>query len=279
MATLFMGACEGPQTKLLRTPMAHDYGGDANGKMRCERRVVVQGDRDEYGGWKFQEAGNRYLVKVPLNYDGSRLHPLLVVFSPAGASAEDNERFTRLTPVATRKGFIVAYIASRPMSLASVKAQAEVVPTLMRRWCVDTEQVFFAGHSDGGTVSTILALLPETRGVAKGIAVSAAGVLPSDAQPMGCPTVPLKVLLMHGEQDTHFPGYGRQMAQWWSQCFRCASEDAKPDAKGCRNYVACGASELRFCEGPGGHTRWPAMESEMLDFFLSKQADNSRGHR
>lgn len=274
---LLLGACEGPQTKALRTPMAHDYGEDVSGKMRCERREAMQGDKDEYGGWKFQERGNRYLVKTPANYDGSRMHPLLVVFSPAGASAEDNERFTRLTPLATKKGFIVAYIGSRPMSLASVKAQAEVVPALTGRWCVDSKKVFFVGHSDGGTVSTILALLPETRGVARGIAVSAAGVLPSDVQSMGCPAAPLKVLLMHGAQDTHFPGYGRQMAQWWSQCFRCASEDAKPDAKGCRNYVACGSSELRYCEGSGGHTKWPAMESEMLEFFLSKQPDKSRG--
>lgn len=274
-----MSACEGPQTKLLRTPMAHDYGENAGDKMHCDQPVAVQGDKDEYGGWKFREGGNRYLVKAPANYDGSRSHPLLVVFSPAGASAEDNERFTRLTPVATKKGFVVAYIASRPMSLASVKAQADVVPTLMRRWCIDPKRVFFAGHSDGGTVSTVLVLLPETRGVAKGIAVSAAGILPSDAQTMGCPSVPLKVLLMHGEQDTHFPGYGRQMAQWWSQCFRCTGEKKELDAKGCRSYTGCGSSELKFCEGSGGHTSWPAMESEMLDFFLSEQPDDSRRHQ
>lgn len=77
---LLLGACEGPQTKALRTPMAHDYGEDVSGKMRCERREAMQGDKDEYGGWKFQERGNRYLVKTPANYDGSRMHPLLVVF-------------------------------------------------------------------------------------------------------------------------------------------------------------------------------------------------------
>lgn len=153
------------------------------------------------------------------------------------------------------------------MSLASVKAQAKVIGTLMAGWCIDPKQVFFAGHSDGGTVSTILALLPESRGVASGIAVSAAGVLPLDTQPMGCPSKPLNVLLMHAEDDTHFPGYGRKMAQWWSQCFRCTGVEAKPDAKGCRNYIGCESSELKFCEGSGGHTKWPAMQSEMLNFF------------
>ena len=63
------------------------------------------------------------------------------------------------------------------MSLANVKAQAEVVSSLMGRWCIDPDRVFFAGHSDGGTVSTLLAVLPETRGTARGIAVSAAGIL------------------------------------------------------------------------------------------------------
>lgn len=277
IALLLLSACEGPQTKILRTPMVHDYGEDAIGENRCERRVPPQGEKDQFGGWKFQDGGSRYLVKVPVNYEESRMHPLLVVFSPAGASAEDNERFTRLTPVATEKGFVVAYIASRPMSLASVKAQAKVIGTLMAGWCIDPKQVFFAGHSDGGTVSTILALLPESRGVASGIAVSAAGVLPLDTQPMGCPSKPLKVLLMHAEDDTHFPGYGRKMAQWWSQCFRCTGVEAKPDAKGCRNYIGCESSELKFCEGSGGHIKWPAMQSEMLNFFLSKQLDNPRG--
>ncbi len=82
--------------------------------MRCERQGAVPDTREETGGWKLHEGFIRYLVKAPVNYDATRRHPLLVVFSPAGASAEDSERFTRLTPLATRKGFIVAYVAHRP---------------------------------------------------------------------------------------------------------------------------------------------------------------------
>lgn len=273
---MLTGACEGPETRQLRTPMAHEYG-RTDDSMRCERLGAVPDTREETGGWKLHEGPIHYLVKAPVNYDATRRHPLLVVFSPAGASAEDSERFTRLTPLATRKGFVVAYVAHRPMSLANVKAQAAVLPSLMGRWCIDPDRVFFAGHSDGGTVSTVLAVLPETRGTARGIAVSAAGILPMDTQAMGCPASPMKVWLMHGQHDAHFPGYGQQMARWWSQCFRCDGEGAAPDARGCRRYADCGANELEFCEGPHGHLKWPGLESEMLDFFLAQRRIDSRG--
>jgi polyhydroxybutyrate depolymerase len=227
--------------------------------------------RDERLGWTVEEGGLRYLVKAPANYDARRRHPLLVVFAPAGASAEDNERYTRMTPPATQQGVVVAYLSHRRLSLGNVKALARIVPSVAKRWCIDPARVYFAGHSDGGTVSTVLALLPETRALVRGIAVSAAGFQRVDAESIGCPPGPLRVMVMHGRQDTHFPGFGAEMVRWWSECFRCDAEPAAPDAQGCRRYANCGASELNYCEGPRGHVKWPGLEDQMVEFLLRGQ--------
>jgi polyhydroxybutyrate depolymerase len=151
----------------------------------------------------------------------------------------------------------------------SVKALAAVAGGVARKWCIDAQRIYFAGHSDGGTVSTALALMHETRGTARAIAVSAAGMRPSDAGQFGCPQ-PLPVWLMHGSGDTHFPGWGAEMAAWWAQCNRCTGERGTADADGCAAYNGCAAgAPVVYCEVPMKHTQWPGLQDRMTDFLLS----------
>ena len=219
-----------------------------------------------------------YQVRTPANFDPDVAHPLLVVYAAATASAERSERFTQLTAEATGRGFIVAYVDHRPMSRRSVVALGAVAQSVAERWCIDPQRVYFTGHSDGATVSTALALLPESRERVAGIAVSAAGFNAQDLREMGC-RASLPVMVMHGSQDQLFPGWGREAANWWAACNGCTeptpqtATEATPDPDGCRAFAGCrpGAPVL-YCEGRRSHNEWPGLQGRMLDFLLT-------GHR
>ena len=244
--------------------MRFDYASAPAGA--CEP-TLPQG-RDKHGGWRVVQGGLAYTVKAPENYDPTRAHPLLVVYAPAGASAADTERYTRLTAPATGRGFVVAYVDHRPVGPRSVKALNAVAGGVAKQWCVDAQRIYYAGHSDGGTVASALALMPETRGTAKAIAVSGAGMRPSDARAFGCPG-PLPVLLMHGARDTHFPGWGEEMAGWWAQCNRCSGEREAADAQGCAAYKGCsGDAPVVYCETPTTHIQWPALQERLAEFLV-----------
>lgn len=258
----------------LRQPLAYAYPPGA--ARQCAPPLPLE--RAAAAGGRVRDRGNSYLVRVPSNHDPAVPHPLLVVFAPAGASALDTERFTRLTPPATRQGFVVAYVDHRPLSLHAVRALAGIADSVAGRWCIDREQVFFAGHSDGATVSTALALLPESRDAVRGIAVSAAGMRRSDAEALGCPPRPLPVMLMHGARDSHFPGWGAGMAAWWAECNRCRQPAAPPDAQGCVEFGACAAAgRVLYCEGPQGHARWPGLQQRLVEFLRTAAARSSEG--
>lgn len=214
-------------------------------------------------------AGVRFSVRAPSNYDPTRAHPLLVVFAPAGVSRFASERFTGLTPIATAAGFVVAYADSPRMSLRAVIDLGSIPARVSRGWCIDPRRVFFTGHSDGGTVSTALAVLESTRSVPAAIAPSAAGMRGSDLQAYPCPA-PLSVMVMHNLDDRHFPHWGEETVRWWAQCNRCDPTPTPRDAAGCSSYPACAAGVTTlFCGTPGGHARWPGLNRRMIEFFLA----------
>lgn len=209
-----------------------------------------------------------YRVRTPANYDGRFAHPLLVVYAAAGATARQTERYTRLTAAATSRGFVVAYVDHRPMGMKSVVGLGGVAQSVAERWCIDRRRVYLAGHSDGGTVSTALALLPSTRADVSGIAVSAAGFSKQDLQEMQCRS-PIPVMIMHGAKDTLFPGWGREAARWWAQCNGCGTATSAPDLSGCVTYSNCSsAAPVLYCEGLQSHREWPGLESRIVDFLL-----------
>jgi polyhydroxybutyrate depolymerase len=210
--------------------------------------------------------GFGYTVKTPANYDPRWPHPLLVVFSPSGLGSALTERFVGLTRLATQRGFIIAYVDSKPLSLKTIQEMGTIPASIARRWCVDTQRVYFTGHSDGGTLSSALVFLDKAKLAPAAIAPSAAGVRQEDLQRYQCPR-PLSVMILHNRSDHLFPGYGRSAVQWWSNCNHCDTEPTML-ANGCQAYQNCrnGVTTL-YCERTGSHLRWPAMNEEMLDFF------------
>lgn len=223
------------------------------------------------GGTGFTENGRTpkgvpYTVVTPANYVPQRAHPLLVVFAPAGISRFAVERVTAFTAPATRAGFVVVYAEHPPLGLETTRDLGQVARQVAQHWCIDTARVYFAGHSDGGTVAHMLSALPDTRGMARGIAPSGAGVRAPDLSAHGCPP-PLAVMVSHGTGDKTFPGWGEETARWWAACNRCAAT-TRPLANGCVEFQSCDArGPTRYCATPGGHARWPGNAEAIVAFF------------
>ncbi len=209
------------------------------------------------------------MVKTPANYDPTRAHPLIVVYAPRFVSRTLSERFVGLTHDATAEGFLIAYADSRTLSPPAIDDLGTVPERIALRWCVDERRVFFTGHSDGGTVSTALAVLGKAPLAPAAIAPSAAGFRREDLEGYACPP-PLSVMVLHNRDDGLFPGYGAGAASWWVKCNGCEVERPEKREDGCVSYPACASGVTTLdCESEGSHLDWPARNRALLDFFLS----------
>ncbi len=211
--------------------------------------------------------GYEFNVRTPMNYRATVAHPLLVVFAPAGLRASVTERGTGLTELATAAGFIVAYVGHVRTSVPVIEELSTVPSLIAAKWCIDLKRVYLTGHSDGGTISQAMALLEKSKTVPAGIAPSAAGFTQADLAEFKCRS-PLPVLVFHSAKDELFPGLGAQAARWWAACNQCKSE---PQAltSGCVVYPDCaGGVTTEYCEGAGPHAQWPAMNTQLMEFFI-----------
>lgn len=226
----------------------------------------AQGTRTGQGG-RFERrsaAGVSYVVITPRNYRPNHSHPLLMVYAPASFGAGLSERYAGLTQLATSAGFIVSYVGSLRLSLPVVEKLSAVPTEILAGWCIDPARVFSTGHSDGGTVSVALAALPQYRGRFAGIVASGVGWNKEDFATVKCPA-PLPVAILHGADDSHFPGFGRAAAAWWSACNQCTGEGSVgPDA--CRSYTGC-AMETVYCEPDRSHWHWAGDPPQIMQFF------------
>lgn len=216
---------------------------------------------------KVSADGIRYMVRTPSNYDVTIAHPLVMVYAPAGMNRWASERFTGFTTQATGAGFIVVYVDHRPLNVSTVEQLGAVADLVGREWCIDQQRIFVTGHSDGGTASLALAVLEKTKKIPTAVAPSAAGWTGKDLESFQC-REPLPVMIMHGKQDSLFPGWGAETSVWWARCNHCDLTKTKSVEGGCRAYQECvsGGATL-YCEGTGGHRDWPNLNHVMLEFF------------
>jgi polyhydroxybutyrate depolymerase len=214
------------------------------------------------------EKGFRYHLRTPDNYDAHYAHPLLMVFAPS-VSGTLMEKYTGLTKQATQAGMIVAYVDGKRLNLAAIQEFGRIPSQITEKWCVDEQRVFVTGHSDGGTISSALAFLEDSSFRPTAIAPSAAGITGEELKQYACPQ-PLSVMVMHNEGDTHFPGFGKQAANWWASCNQCGEPSTTSSAPGCIQYPDCANDvETYYCEGQGGsHLSWPHLNEAMLKMFL-----------
>lgn len=216
---------------------------------------------------KISSDGIRYMVRTPSNYDATFAHPLLMVYAPAGQNRWASERFVGLTTAATGAGFVVVYADHRQLDIPAIEQFGTIPGLVAKEWCIDERRVYATGHSDGGTASLALAVLDKTKKIPAAIAPSAAGWTGKDLEPFQCPA-PIPVMIMHGKNDSLFPGWGAQTSAWWAGCNRCDITKTKIIEGGCRAYQGCasGGATL-YCEGTGSHRDWPNLNQVMLKFF------------
>lgn len=243
----------------------HVYGTDLN------TGPCPLGERSGSGSMKNDEQtehGIKYTVRTPANYNPRVLHPLLMVYAPAGSSRFRSERLTDLTFEATTAGFVVAYADARRLSLEVISELGTIPQRIAKKWCVDERRVYLTGHSDGGTVALALALLDETRHIPAAVAPSAAGFRRTDLETFSCPET-LSALILHSANDHLFPGYGAEAAAWLTACNQCRAGSVEKDENGCMAYSGCPANgKIIYCEGAGSHRRWPALNTVLLSFFI-----------
>jgi len=212
--------------------------------------------------------GIRYNVWTPDEYLATRAHPLLVVYSPrvTNATAEKLEAFTGLGPDATARGYVTAFVEWFDPVIAANRADGDTIRTdIASKWCIDPTRVYLAGHSDGGSMTTLYALgSPSIAAVAP----SAAGIDEDDGPAFGCNGA-IPAMVIHSADDKIFPvpNFGLGAATFWAGCSSCG-DLGPPDADGCADYVDCSeGSEVRYCQKSGSHYQWYGLNTAMLDFF------------
>jgi len=229
-----------------------------------ERRGGVEGSDD-----RRTPDNVRFTVRVPDTYDATVAHPLVVVYAPAGGDPELTEQFTGLTGPLTSAGYLVAYADHASPTTEDVFRDLGTVPErVARRWCVDESRVHFTGHSDGGSMASVLTMLSELASIpAASIAPSAAGVNAGWLAGQTCPD-PRPIMVLHSSRDGLFPGYGREAADWWADCNGCGSELGSPNRRGCADYPGCpDGAGVQYCEHDGNHGTWPGINQAMVSFF------------
>ena len=210
--------------------------------------------------------GLRYSVVAPSNYQANKQHGLLMMFPPAGFDHEMAEHYYQMTTQAHSQGYVVVYSASIPLSARALRLQNEVVPQVLANWCIDPQRIVYAGHSDGGTLSTGLTVRAQAQDPApSSIVASAAGITQEDLQQEQCPA-PLNVTVLHNPKDNLFPGFGEGTVKWWAQCMQCA-EPARTESTGCTVRQCSQGKVLRHCVTPEPHVKFPAVASHMLEWI------------
>jgi polyhydroxybutyrate depolymerase len=212
-----------------------------------------------------------YNVRAPEDYDATVAHPLIVVYAPAGGDPESTERFTGLSDDALDAGYVIAYADHySPTSTRVIEKLAGIPADVSAKWCIDQDRIYLTGHSDGGSITAVIAIMEMLKPAPAAVAPSAAGVDQSWVETAGCPE-PLPVMVMHSAGDTLFPeskGFGAAVAAWWAACDQCDAKPGAPLADGCLPYENCTAgTEVLFCEGSGQHGVWPNLNDSMMGFF------------
>lgn len=212
----------------------------------------------------------KFSVRAPLNYDARLRHPLLMVYAPAGYNRFGSERYYSLTREATAAGFVVAYADHLRLSQFAVDALGEVPAHVAARWCIDPARVYFAGHSDGGSISMGVSFMRKSALPPAAIVASGAGIRGQDLAGYQCPR-PTPITLLHSNEDERFPGFGAEAIAWWAKCNACGARAGAPDSDGCYAYAGCAAA-TRFCPARGEHARWPATPAAVLKFLATAPA-------
>ena len=160
-----------------------------------------------------------YLVHLPPSYEKGKPLPLLLVFHGGGTPAPRMIRYTGMSDLSDRKGFIVVYpqgtnnhwndgrkSAPQVDDVAFIRT---LIDHLGKTLSIDRRRIYATGISNGGMFTQRLAC--ELSGTIAAIA-SVAASMPEDFSPQCKPAAPVSVLMIHGTDDPLVPYLGGQLS-------------------------------------------------------------------
>ncbi len=214
--------------------------------------------------------GRSYRLHIPPGYDGQTLLPLVLNFHGYDRSAEDQERYSGLVPVADEHGFILVspegldspqwwqVVDVEPGStLIDVDFTRDLVGQLTTDLCVDPGAVFATGMSNGAEMaSQVGCLLPDLFAAVAPVA----GVVYQD-----CPGRPMPVVAFHGTDDYNVPFETAEPAMAdWAQHNGCTGAEAISESVSehvtRESYAGCGGNDVVLYVIAGAAHTWPGAE-------------------
>jgi polyhydroxybutyrate depolymerase len=151
-------------------------------------------------------------LHIPAGLALRRRVPLVLALHGYGGTGPQMERYSRLTRVADRQRFLVAFPSSQglywnstanPTLPDDVRFLAGLIDSLQATYCVDRQRIFATGVSNGGSMVALVAC--RLAGVLAAIAPVAGEY---SGQPPCHPQRPVSVLEIHGTADRVVPYYG-----------------------------------------------------------------------
>jgi polyhydroxybutyrate depolymerase len=211
----------------------------------------------------------RAVLHVPPRVAVGRRLPLVVALHGAGKSGPFMQRYSGLSTLADRWGFVVVYPSAfgphprwtlnddNPTAPNDALFVRDLLVTLEARVCVDRTRVYAAGVSNGGGLAARLACVLSGRFAAvASVAGSYASITPCE------PSRPVSVLEMHGTADASVP-YGNvaDFLQGWIQRDHCPSQPVQTsiaaDAERFDWQPCAAGSALEHVRIDGGPHAWP----------------------
>ncbi len=162
-----------------------------------------------------------YVLHVPKSLSADKDAPLVLAFHGSGDTGAGFEDFVKLSDVADREGFVVAYpeaigknwndgreavsIASQFNDVDDVAFTEAVIADILKQQAIDARRIFATGFSNGGIfVHLLAAKLPKTFAAI----ASVSGGIAEPFAPKFKPSAPLSVLIIHGTEDPFVPFNG-----------------------------------------------------------------------
>jgi len=199
-----------------------------------------------------------YYVHVPPGHDGVTPLPVVLALHGAFSTARDLERYTGLSGLSDREGFLVVYPQgiglgdlfrhwnsgaccgkARKLDLDDVGFALGTVDDVARRIPVDRNRLYVMGHSNGGMMAYRIAAERSDAVAALAVVSATIGGRASPEEPEWVaprPNRPVSVLAIHGRDDENVPYEGGRGAESHGKSSTISvtrSIDLWRDADGC----------------------------------------------
>ena len=186
------------------------------------------------------------MVLTPNNHYGDRMYPLLITYAPSGKTVKKSERFyNNLTSHFTKFGYLVAYVKYMPLGKRYKSDYKRVIELIKNKYCLNKNNINILGHSDGGTISGIVAY-SDANNSYNTVIMSASGLNNSALDSLKCPSNNSSYLILHNKNDFLFPNFGTENYIWLKNCFSCSSENIKV-FNDCYVPKRCNESRIKIC--------------------------------